>query len=129
MTVYARGALGAEVERIQRALKEHDLYGGPVDGNFGRGTELAAQAFQRAQGFGVDGVVGQATWGALFRTRQPPPAPTTAAGSLAERCFALTGAFETASPPPECFCGLSGDFDGRGLSFGALQWCIGQDSL
>jgi hypothetical protein len=41
----------------------------------------------------------------------------------------LTGAFETGTGFPECFCGISGDFDGQGISFGVLQWNFGQGSL
>jgi hypothetical protein len=48
---------------------------------------------------------------------------------LPGRCLALTGSFETGKLPPGCFCALTGDFDGQGLSFGALQWNIGQGSL
>jgi hypothetical protein len=48
---------------------------------------------------------------------------------LPGRCLALTGSFETGKLPPDCFCALTGDFDGQGLSFGALQWNIGQGSL
>ena len=48
---------------------------------------------------------------------------------LPGRCLALTGSFETGKLPPSCFSALTGDFDGQGLSFGALQWNIGQGSL
>jgi hypothetical protein len=48
---------------------------------------------------------------------------------LAYRCLALTGSFETGKGVPECFAGLGGDFDGQGLSLGALQWNFGQNSL
>ena len=36
---------------------------------------------------------------------------------------------KTNSPVPDCFAGLSGDFDGQGISFGVLQWNFGQGSL
>jgi hypothetical protein len=36
---------------------------------------------------------------------------------------------ETSLPFPECFAGLAGDFDGQGLSFGVLQWSLGQGTL
>ena len=42
----------------------------PVDGRFGAGTEKAVRDFQRAHGLQVDGIVGKATWAALFA---PPP--------------------------------------------------------
>jgi hypothetical protein len=45
------------------------------------------------------------------------------------RCLALTGAFETSFPPPGCFTTLTGDFDGQGLSYSALQWNLGQGTL
>jgi hypothetical protein len=48
---------------------------------------------------------------------------------LAGRSLALTGSFETGKLPPDCFSALAGDFDGQGLSFGALQWNIEQGSL
>lgn len=48
---------------------------------------------------------------------------------LARRVLAMTASFETGKGFPDCFAGVSGDFDGQGLSFGALQWCLGQGSL
>ena len=45
------------------------------------------------------------------------------------RCVALTGTFETSFPPPGCFTTLTGDFDGQGLSYSALQWNLGQGTL
>jgi SH3-like domain-containing protein len=68
----------------------------------------------------------------------PAPAPVAqpAAGSgamagksLAYRCLALTAGFETEAMPPECFAGLAGDFDGQAMSFGVLQWNLGQGTL
>ncbi|MDE1995058.1 MAG: peptidoglycan-binding domain 1 protein [Rhizobiaceae bacterium] len=38
----------------------------------------------------------------------------------------ITPGFETSGDP---FLGISGDFDGMGISCGALQWCVGQGSL
>lgn len=55
--------------------------------------------------------------------------PSILSASLAQRCLALTGSFETGDGPPDCFAGLSGDFDGQGISFGVLQWNLGQGSL
>lgn len=48
---------------------------------------------------------------------------------LAYRCLALTGAFETSSPPPGCFGHVCGNFDGQGISFSALQWNLGQGTV
>ena len=44
-----------------------------ADGYFGPATETAVERFQRDHGLAVDGLVGEATWAALF----PPDAPTT----------------------------------------------------
>jgi hypothetical protein len=48
---------------------------------------------------------------------------------LANRVLTLTACFETGLPAPDCFGVLAGNFDGQGISFGALQWNIGTGSL
>ena len=128
MPVYRRGSVGPEVARVQEELRRRGHYLGAADGAFGGGTESAVKAFQRAAGLTPDGAVGDGTWRALFG-RQPIPAPAVAARPLDLRCLALTGSFETGAGVPECFCGVSGDFDGQGMSFGALQWNLGQGTL
>ncbi len=128
MTVYLLGSRGPEILQIQRRLGELQCYSGPADGIFGGGTESAVRTYQRTQGLTPDGRVGSQTWSALFNGAEvPPPAVTTQ--TLDHQCLALTGAFETNHPPPECFAGLSGDFDGQGISFGVVQWNLGQGSL
>jgi hypothetical protein len=126
MAVYRVGSLGDAVRRIQTTLQQLGRYLGPIDGVYGGGTEAAVRAYQAGANLPVDGVVGDQTWQALFGAAAMPPVP---AGTIDERCLALTGAFETSLPPPDCFAGISGDFDGMGLSFGALQWNLGQHSL
>jgi len=64
----------------------------------------------------------------------PPPTGTvqaalSAASPLARRVLALTASFETGRRFPDCFAGISGDFDGQGLSWGALQWNFGKGTL
>ena len=127
MAVYKMGSKGDEVGKIQNRLKALEFYLGPVDGIFGGGTYAAVKAFQTSKGLDVDGVVGPETWKALFRTKIQESALSRS--SLDHRCLALTGAFETGKGFPDCFAGLSGDFDGQGMSFGVLQWNVGQDSL
>lgn len=46
-----------------------------------------------------------------------------------QKSLALTGAFETGRLPPDCFAVVSGNFDGQGISFGALQFNLGQGTL
>ncbi len=125
---YRLGAKGPEVVRIQEQLKSEGFYLGPVDGIFGGGTEAAARLFQRAKRLAIDGQVGPHTWDVLF-PGVPTPAPIILSESVQFRCMALTGSFETDHSFPDCFAGLSGDFDGQGISFGVLQWNLGQGSL
>ena len=128
MALYQRGSIGPEVSKIQTRLRELGLYLGPIDGVFGGGTEVAVTAFQQANALVVDGRVGPQTWAALFAGAEIEK-PLIANKPLEFRCMALTGAFETNRPFPDCFAGLSGDFDGQGISFGVLQWNLGQGSL
>src|SRR5712691_3410459 len=128
MALYQRGSIGPEVSKIQTRLRELGLYLGPIDGVFGGGTEVAVTAFQQANALVVDGRVGPQTWAALFAGAEIEK-PLIANKPLEFRCMALTGAFETNRPFPDCFAGLSGDFDGQGMSFGVLQWNLGQGSL
>lgn len=128
MPAYRRGASGQEVENIQQQLQQLGFYSGPLDGLFGGGTESAVCNFQRQKGLMVDGVVGTSTWKELFGAAEVP-APEITRRPLEHRCLALTGTFETGTPVPDCFAGITGDFDGQGLSLGALQWNLGQGSL
>jgi hypothetical protein len=128
MAEYKLGSKGEEVKKIQTRLQELGIYRGLIDGDFGGGTESAVRTFQGASGLDVDGIVGPLTWARLFPGGAIPE-PAIAKKSLDYRCLGLTGAIETGAPVPECFAGLSGDFDGQGMSFGALQWNFGQGSL
>lgn len=65
------GSTGDNVERIQFWLNEvAEFFPGiptiSVDGIFGQGTYAAVRAFQQEFGLTVDGVVGRATWEALY---------------------------------------------------------------
>jgi Putative peptidoglycan binding domain len=127
MAVYKMGSKGEEVGKIQKKLQTLGFYLGPVDGIFGGGTYGAVKAFQSSKDLLVDGVVGPETWKTLFRANIQEPALSRS--SLDYKCLALTGSFETGKGIPDCFAGLSGDFDGQGMSFGVVQWNFGQDSL
>jgi hypothetical protein len=127
MATYQLGSKGTEVRRIQDKLRALGIYRGPLDSDFGGGTETAVRCFQRSEGLEVDGRVGPITWSALFK--EDIPTPQINYRPLDYRCLALTGSFETGTAFPDCFAGLSGDFDGQGISFGVLQWNFGQGSL
>lgn len=70
-----RGNQGDEVADLQTILNAR--YGADleVDGNFGKATESAVKAFQKANSLTADGVVGPKTWKALGVTgNENPPA-------------------------------------------------------
>lgn len=122
MAIYKNGSSGEDVARIQKTLKGKGLYDGTEDGVFDDRTETAVKAFQTGSGLVADGIVGAATWARLF-----PLAAVT--GDLSSRCLALTGSFETGQLAPDCFAAVTGNFDGQGMSFGALQWNFRQGTL
>lgn len=57
------GEISGDVKELQRLLNLE-----PVDGIFGPLTELAVKEFQEDHGLTVDGLVGNATWEALYAT-------------------------------------------------------------
>lgn len=69
--VLRRGDTGEEVELVQFWLSELAQFNSAlpdltVDGSFGAATQRAVTIFQQEQGLEADGVVGQATWEALY---------------------------------------------------------------
>src|SRR5262245_9926790 len=129
MLILSLGSHGDEVRRLEQRLAALGLYTGAIDGAYGGGVQAAVKSFQEANKLEVDGAVGPETWRALFPGSEPPAASSLAAQPVAQRCLALTGAFETSSGFPECYCGLAGNFDKQGISFGVLQWNLGQGTL
>jgi hypothetical protein len=121
MPVYKNGSSGNDVALIQTALKKAGLYEGEPDGVFGNLTEAAVKDFQSKSGLAADGITGPATWAILF--------PPDIKEDISLRCLALTGSFETGQLAPDCFATVTGNFDGQGMSFGALQWNFGQGTL
>ena len=122
-----RGSAGDDVARLESRLADLGLYSGPIDGVFGGGVESAVKTFQKTNNLSSDGIAGPLTWERLFPGQAPPRAVPQ--GNTNDRCLALTGSFEASVGPPECYAALSGDFDGQGISFGALQWNLGQGTL
>jgi hypothetical protein len=99
---------------------------------------LAVARWQRAQGLEEDGVLGPAAW-TRMRTLVNLDQPPVTSGGLdgftpaEERALRITNAFENTTLYSKRrdldYGGLSGDFDGQGLSLGLLQWNIGTGSL
>ena len=74
-TVLREGSRGQDVITLQYLLdiiSEYypDIPAVTQDGIFGAGTKQAVIAFQRRMGLSADGIVGPATWNALYRTYQ-----------------------------------------------------------
>lgn len=88
MPLYHKGSKGKEVKRIQKRLKQLGHYQGPIDGDYGPGTEKAVKSFQRAEGLAVDGKVGALTSRRLFAVDEPksgPPQPVVLSPSNVDR--------------------------------------------
>lgn len=96
--VLRQGSRGQDVVTLQYLLdiiSEYypDIPAVQQDGIFGAGTRQAVTAFQGRMGLVADGVVGPATWNALYRTYQgigqnvpgsnPDPTPDTGSSSFA----------------------------------------------
>jgi hypothetical protein len=127
--ILSLGSHGDEVRQLEQRLQDLNLYTGSIDGVFGGSVQSAVKTFQGANGLAPDGVVGPQTWSALFPGADPPGAPSIAGQDITQRCLALTGAFETSTAVPDCYCGLTGNSDSQGISFGVLQWNLGQGTL
>lgn len=65
--ILRRGSRGTAVERLQARLQAKGFLNSGADGVFGAATEAAVKAAQQRYGLTADGVVGPATWEALFR--------------------------------------------------------------
>ena len=60
-----RGSKGADVTYLQKRLVAKGYYIGEIDGDFGRKTENAVEAYQDEHGLVIDGIVGAKTWASL----------------------------------------------------------------
>jgi peptidoglycan hydrolase-like protein with peptidoglycan-binding domain len=60
--------LPASVRAVQARLRTLGFYGGPVDGVWGDGTQVAIENFQRGRGLRPDGQLGSATITAMGLT-------------------------------------------------------------
>lgn len=67
---------GPAVTQLQERLQAAGLNPGAVDGYFGTQTRWSVQAFQRANGLDVNGVVGSRTWERLLAVTAASPEPS-----------------------------------------------------
>ena len=79
-TVYS-GSRGESVKTLQEKLNAKGFNAGSVDGIFGKNTQAAVMAFQKANGLAADGIVGKLTWAKLYDTTAALPAASTATGT------------------------------------------------
>lgn len=67
LPILREGMVGPAVARVQENLQMRGFYEGAIDGIFGPGTEAAVMNFQSSAQLAEDGIVGPATWQALFQ--------------------------------------------------------------
>jgi cell wall-associated NlpC family hydrolase len=80
-----RGDDNDDVRAVQERLTELGYSAGGSDGDYGRKTVEAVQAFQAAYGLDITGSVDTETWGALFSTpAQDPTAHDPSEGATAD---------------------------------------------
>src|SRR5206468_1930617 len=77
-----RGDSGYDVEDLQIMLPH---FPGEIDGDFGSMTEDAVIDYQSSRGLVTDGIVGQATWSALYSNALPLPPPLPPPHALSMR--------------------------------------------
>ena len=105
--LFARGASGEIVRKIQRALMFAPK---DVDGVYGKDTEKALTRFQTANSLDATGTMDVSTWTKLMLTPVPP---------VRERSLQLTGAFEGHG-----FTLAQGNFDGAGITWGIIGFTL-----
>lgn len=69
LKVLKKGSRGEQVKALQRLLHAQGYGLGsvkPIDGDFGSMTDTAVRVYQKDNGLGVDGIVGQETWTRLL---------------------------------------------------------------
>jgi len=122
------GSSGDEVIQLQVNLTRLGYDTNGADGVFGQNTYDAVVAFQTAKGLTADGIVGAATKNAITEALKNVGTSnnnTSSSQQIAlKKALAITSSFEGSG-----FVNVTGNFDGQGISVGALQWNIGQGSL
>ena len=75
------GSTGSDVRNLQTMLNANG-YNLAVDGIFGQKTKAAVRDYQAANGLKVDGLVGDETWGSLYRARGDGTTISAATGNV-----------------------------------------------
>lgn len=109
-TLFARGARGALVQRVQEKLQQLHLPLDSADGIFGGNTETALKNYQKFNSLPSTGLVDFDLWPSLIG--QPVP-------SVEERSLQLTAAIEGHG-----YTIAAGNFDGAGLTWGIIGFTV-----
>lgn len=92
------GSSGSEVKKLQEKLNANG-YSLDVDGEFGAKTQAAVKDYQKKNNLSVDGIVGNATWGAL-NSSSGTSSSKTSSSSVSSNNQSVTG-FNTPKPQYE----------------------------
>lgn len=78
-TTLRRGSKGDEVKKLQTSLINagYDVGSSGADGIYGKNTEAAVMAYQKANGLSVDGIAGNQTFGKLYGSSTTTAPSTT----------------------------------------------------
>ncbi|HET7434056.1 MAG TPA: peptidoglycan-binding protein [Thermoanaerobaculia bacterium] len=113
--LFASGAKGDIVRRMQRKLSDLGFYTKPIDGDYGNGTKTAVLAFQESKGLPQNGQIDTDTWTALMNADIP---------AVDERCLGLTSTFEGHG-----YTLAQGNFDGAGITWGIIGFTLKHGEL
>src|ERR671937_1976861 len=108
--LFAKGASGEIVRKIQRRLTAKGFDPKGVDGQYGDNTRKAVRAFQTSSQLEPSGEVDVTTWQKLMA--KPVP-------SVRERSLQVTAAFEGHD-----FTLAQGNFDGAGITWGIIGFTL-----
>ncbi|MBX6354053.1 MAG: peptidoglycan-binding protein [Thermoflavifilum sp.] len=117
------GSRGTAVQLVQQRLKSLGYPVGTVDGVYGSKTAAAVKSFQRGHHLTADGIVGAATWGALFGTQQTSSATRSSSSSStgAAKTSTTTTAVKKDPPGVPAFPGTALKQGSRGTAVTQVQ--------
>ena len=113
--LFAKGASGEIVRKIQRRLTAKGFDPKGVDGQYGDNTRKAVRAFQTSSQLDPSGEVDVTTWQKLMA--KPVP-------SVRDRALQVTAAFEGHD-----FTLAQGNFDGAGITWGIIGFTLKHGEL
>lgn len=113
--VFARGANGEIIRKIQRNLNRLGFDTRGIDGIYGRGTQEAVALYQEEMGLASTGEMDEITWEVLMKSDIP---------LLHERCLQLAAAFQG-----QDFTLVQGNWNGTWLTWGIIGFTLKQGSI